>query len=75
MVVGRYDEAGDLAAAAIETARAVPGEGPQTAAEADALVTHTVTVDIKHNGLDQALERLGEADLRPTPLLAVFMRI
>jgi DNA-binding CsgD family transcriptional regulator len=61
MVVGRYDEAGDLAAAAIETARAVPGEGPQTAAEADALVTRTVTVDIKHDGLDQALERLGEA--------------
>jgi DNA-binding CsgD family transcriptional regulator len=61
MGIGRYDEAGDLAAAAIETARAVPGEGPQTAAEADALVTRTVTVDIKHEGLDQALERLGEA--------------
>ena len=61
MGIGRYDEAGDLAAAAIETAHAVPGEGPQTAAEADALVTRTVTVDIKHDGLDQALERLGEA--------------
>src|SRR5262245_3037787 len=61
MGMRRYDEAGDLAAAAIETARAVPGEGPQTAAEADALVTRTLTVDIKRDGLDEVLERLGEA--------------
>ena len=59
--VERRDEAGELAAAALETARAVPGEGPQTAAEADALVTHSIVVDVKRDGLDHALKRLGEA--------------
>ncbi len=61
MQLGRDDEAGDLATAALETARAVPGEGPQTAVEADALVTRTLVVDFKHDGLDQALEHLGDA--------------
>ncbi len=41
----RVDDAAELADAAVETAHAVPGDGPQRAAEADALVTRTACVD------------------------------
>jgi DNA-binding CsgD family transcriptional regulator len=59
--LGRYDEAGELALAAMETARAVPGTGPQTAAEADALVTRTTCVDRKQGSLERTLDLLADA--------------
>ncbi|MQA25951.1 MAG: LuxR family transcriptional regulator, partial [Micromonosporaceae bacterium] len=59
--MGRYDEAGELASEAMVTARAVPGLGPQTAAEADALVTRNACVDRKRGRAAQALEWLYEA--------------
>jgi DNA-binding CsgD family transcriptional regulator/tetratricopeptide (TPR) repeat protein len=59
--LGRHDEAGELAAAAMETAHAVPGAGPQTAAEADALVTRIASVDRKQAPLKRTLELLDDA--------------
>jgi DNA-binding CsgD family transcriptional regulator/tetratricopeptide (TPR) repeat protein len=79
--LGRYDEAAELAEAAMQTARAVPGAGPQTAAEADALVTRTVCVDRKQGSLDRTLELLSEAvdlaakaEARDVELRARFQR-
>jgi len=79
--LGRYDEAGELAEAAMLTARAVPGAGPQTAAEADALVTRTVCVDRKRGSLEQTLELLSDAvalaakaEARDVELRARFQR-
>jgi DNA-binding CsgD family transcriptional regulator/tetratricopeptide (TPR) repeat protein len=59
--LGRYDEAGELALAAMETARELPGTGPHTAAEADALVTRTICVDRKQGSLAVTLDLLSEA--------------
>jgi len=79
--LGHFDEAGELAEAAMETARAVPGAGPQTAAEADALVTRTVCVDRRRGSLDRTLELLSEAvdlaakaEARDVELRARFQR-
>ena len=56
-----YDEAAELALAAMQTARAVPGSGPQTAAEADALVTRTGCVERKQGSVERTLALLAEA--------------
>jgi DNA-binding NarL/FixJ family response regulator len=61
IAVDRFDEAAELADAAVETAHAVPGDGPQRAAEADALVTRTAYVDRRHGEIDLSLDRLREA--------------
>ena len=77
----RLDEAGQLAEAAMQTARAVPGAGPQTAAEADALITRTICIDRKQGSLDRVLELLSEAvdlaakaEARDVELRARFQR-
>jgi DNA-binding CsgD family transcriptional regulator/tetratricopeptide (TPR) repeat protein len=77
----RLDEAGELAEAAMAMAWAVPGAGPQTAAEADALITRTVCIDRKQGSLDRALELFSEAvdlaakaDARDVELRARFQR-
>jgi DNA-binding CsgD family transcriptional regulator/tetratricopeptide (TPR) repeat protein len=78
----RYDEAGALADQAMQTARAVPGEGPQTAAEADALITLTACVERRRGAHGDVLDRLTEAvelatkvDAREVELRARFNRV
>ena len=61
MALDRVDDAAELADAAVATALAVPGDGPQRAAEADALVTRTACVDRRRGDIVLALERLREA--------------
>lgn len=57
----QLEEAGALASSAIETARAVAGTGPQTAAEADALITRTACVERHRASTEEVLDRLAEA--------------
>jgi DNA-binding CsgD family transcriptional regulator/tetratricopeptide (TPR) repeat protein len=59
--VDRPEEASRIAAEAMETARAVPGEGPQSAAAADALITHAANVERRQGQDAPALGRLREA--------------
>jgi len=59
--VGDEAEAGRLASQAMVTARAVPGDGPQTAAAADALITQAVFGEPGQGQVERALDRLGEA--------------
>jgi DNA-binding CsgD family transcriptional regulator/tetratricopeptide (TPR) repeat protein len=61
VVLGRFDEGAELAAAAIQTARAVPGAGHQDAAEADAVITRTACVERRQESPDRVLDRLREA--------------
>lgn len=75
------EEAQQLAAQAAATARAVPGEGPQTAACADALVTEAVALGKRRPDPKEVLDRLFEAatlarrvDAHEVELRALFHR-
>jgi DNA-binding CsgD family transcriptional regulator/tetratricopeptide (TPR) repeat protein len=59
--VDRYDDAGTFASDAMRTAREVPGDGAQTAAQADALVTRAVFVERRLGRVERAMEQLAEA--------------
>jgi len=60
VAVGRRDEAAEVAAEAIGSAREVPGEGAP-GAEADALVTRTSLVERKRGPVEVALAKYDEA--------------
>jgi DNA-binding CsgD family transcriptional regulator len=60
VVVGRREEAAEMATAAIASAREVPGDGAP-GAEADALVTRTLLVERKQDPVEVALANFDEA--------------